>query len=167
MQEDDSSSLIVEAAISIVSTPSPSLPSPLLCPSRTFLAALILASKFSQDKCYSNRAWAKLSDLPPREIWRCERALGRALDWHLWVGKSAVASQSPTLAASISTRTVGRSQSEGPSHRLRHLVPSSCFPPLLPLYPLRRRQRHPRLRLISSLRQVVLARDSAGVQHCQ
>ena len=58
---------------------SASLPSPLLCPRRTFLASVILASKFSQDKCYSNRAWAKLSGLPPREIGCCERALGQAL----------------------------------------------------------------------------------------
>ncbi|KAF9070129.1 hypothetical protein BDP27DRAFT_1177359, partial [Rhodocollybia butyracea] len=55
------------------------------CPRRAFLASLILASKFTQDKCYSNRAWAKLSGLPPREIGRCERALGDALDWRLWV----------------------------------------------------------------------------------
>ncbi|KAK7027087.1 hypothetical protein R3P38DRAFT_2527304, partial [Favolaschia claudopus] len=43
------------------------LPSPLLCP--------------TQDKCYSNRALAKHSGLPAREIGRCERALGDALDW--------------------------------------------------------------------------------------
>ncbi|KAG2059073.1 hypothetical protein M405DRAFT_697431, partial [Rhizopogon salebrosus TDB-379] len=55
------------------------------CPRRTFLASLILASKFMQDRCYSNRAWAKLSGLPPREIGRCERALGEALEWRLWV----------------------------------------------------------------------------------
>jgi hypothetical protein len=65
----------------------PPLPSPLLCPRRTFLASLILASKFTQDKCYSNRAWAKLAGLPAREIGRCERALGEALEWRLWVGK--------------------------------------------------------------------------------
>jgi len=65
----------------------PPLPSPLLCPRRTFLASLILASKFTQDKCYSNRAWAKLAGLPAREIGRCERALGEALGWRLWVGK--------------------------------------------------------------------------------
>ncbi|KIO09896.1 hypothetical protein M404DRAFT_63777, partial [Pisolithus tinctorius Marx 270] len=52
-----------------------------------FLASLILASKFMQDRCYSNRAWAKLSGLSPREIGRCERALGEALEWRLWVGK--------------------------------------------------------------------------------
>jgi hypothetical protein len=65
----------------------PLLPSPLLCPRRAFLASLILASKFMQDKCYSNRAWAKLAGLPAREIGRCERALGEALGWRLWVGK--------------------------------------------------------------------------------
>ena len=66
----------------------PPLPSPLLCPRRAFLASLILASKFMQDKCYSNRAWAKLAGLPAREIGRCERALGEALEWRLWVGKA-------------------------------------------------------------------------------
>jgi hypothetical protein len=82
------------------------LPSPLLCPRRAFLASLILASKFTQDKCYSNRAWAKLSGLPPKEIGRCERALGEALDWRLWVGK-----QSPPAAPS-GQRALSRSQSE-------------------------------------------------------
>jgi hypothetical protein len=86
---------------------SASLPSPLLCPRRTFLASVILASKFSQDKCYSNRAWAKLSGLPPREIGRCERALGQALGWRLWVGKTLLSSHAP------STKQIVRSQSEG------------------------------------------------------
>ena len=81
-----------------------SLPSPLLCPRRAFLASLILASKFFQDKCYSNRAWAKLSGLPPREIGRCERALGQALEWRLWVGK--------TSAPAPTSRTLARAQSE-------------------------------------------------------
>lgn len=107
------------------------LPSPLLCPRRTFLASLILASKFTQDRCYSNKAWAKLSGLPPREIGRCERALGDALDWRLWVGKA------PT-----NNRPVSRSQSDGdlfaetskaipslPSSGLRRssTVPASAF----------------------------------------
>ncbi|KAL1697987.1 hypothetical protein EV121DRAFT_218832 [Schizophyllum commune] len=50
------------------------LPSPLLCPRRTFLFMLILATKSTLDKCYSIRAWAKISGLPPREIGCCERA---------------------------------------------------------------------------------------------
>jgi len=65
----------------------PDLPSPLLCPRRTLMGALVLAAKFVQDKCYSNRAWAKLCGLPPREVSRCERALGDALGWRLWVGR--------------------------------------------------------------------------------
>ncbi|KAK1218799.1 hypothetical protein PQX77_018476 [Marasmius sp. AFHP31] len=107
--------------------PLPPLPSPLLCPRRAFLASLILASKFTQDKCYSNRAWAKLSGLPPREIGRCERALGDALEWRLWVGKtpacsSPSSSSTPSCQAAGtpasssacgSTRPVARCQSEG------------------------------------------------------
>jgi len=90
---------------------SASLPSPLLCPRRTFLASVILASKFSQDKCYSNRAWAKLSGLPPREIVRCERALGQVLGWRLWVGKTSLSSQSPCSTPPV--KQIVRSQSEG------------------------------------------------------
>ncbi|RPD74318.1 hypothetical protein L226DRAFT_546193 [Lentinus tigrinus ALCF2SS1-7] len=85
--------------------PLPPLPSPLCCPRRTFLACLILASKFMQDRSYSNRAWAKLAGLPPREIGRCERALGEALEWRLWVGKLP--------STSTNNRTVSRSKSEG------------------------------------------------------
>lgn len=91
--------------------PLPPLPSPLLCPRRAFLASLILASKFTQDKCYSNRAWAKLSGLPPREIGRCERALGDALDWRLWVGKTPVASSAATTTMPA-PRALTKCQSE-------------------------------------------------------
>jgi len=97
----------------------PLLPSPLLCPRRTFLASLILASKFMQDKCYSNRAWAKLAGLPAREIGRCERALGEALGWRLWVGKM------PAYCA------VSRSQSAGDFCRVNNgaNVPSDAPSP--------------------------------------
>ncbi|KAG6819737.1 hypothetical protein H0H93_009128 [Arthromyces matolae] len=91
--------------------PLPPLPSPLLCPRRAFLASLILASKFTQDKCYSNRAWAKLSGLPPREIGRCERALGEALEWRLWVGKQPLTSSLPSPPISAH-RPLTRVQSE-------------------------------------------------------
>ncbi|TFK68657.1 hypothetical protein BDN72DRAFT_858209 [Pluteus cervinus] len=83
--EDDIDSSVANTASESLLSPSPDLPSPLLCPRRAFLASLILASKFTQDKCYSNRAWAKLCGLPPREISRCEHALGEALEWRLWV----------------------------------------------------------------------------------
>ena len=93
----------------------PPLPSPLLCPQRAFLAFLILASKFMQDKCYSNHAWAKLSGLPPHEISCCECAPGDALDWRLWVGKSPSsglsAPGSSVQSAHGNIRTVVRSHS--------------------------------------------------------
>lgn len=95
------------------------LPSPLLCPRRAFLAALILATKFTQDKCFSNRAWAKLSGLPPREVSRCERAMGDALGWRLWVGKAPVTQSADTRSAAIpvsasahSGRSLSRCQTE-------------------------------------------------------
>ncbi|KAL1711373.1 hypothetical protein EV715DRAFT_215390 [Schizophyllum commune] len=50
------------------------LPSPSLCPRRTFLVVLILATRSTLDKCYSNRACTKISGLQPREIGCCERA---------------------------------------------------------------------------------------------
>lgn len=90
--------------------PLPPFPTPLLCPRRTFLAAVILASKFTQDKCYSNRAWAKLSGLSAREIGRCERALGDALEWRLWVGK--VTSANSQADSTTSTNGLARCKSE-------------------------------------------------------
>ncbi|KZV73294.1 hypothetical protein PENSPDRAFT_663154 [Peniophora sp. CONT] len=110
----------------------PDLPSPLLDPRRTFIAALVLASKFAQDKCYSNRAWAKLAGLPPREIGRCERALGDALGWRLWVGKAAQQTQN---------RPLGRAATEPDLSSMAGLMPvpdgrsvrrSSTLPTLMP-----------------------------------
>src|ERR1700748_189546 len=65
------------------STPLPNLPSVLLCPRHAFMGALVLSAKFVQDKCYSNKVWAKLCGLPAREVSRCECALGDALGWRL------------------------------------------------------------------------------------
>ncbi|QRV83637.1 hypothetical protein RhiJN_11653 [Ceratobasidium sp. AG-Ba] len=63
--------------------------SPLINPRHTFLASLVLASKFLLDKAFSNKAWAKLSGLKALEVGKCERALGTALNWRLWVGREA------------------------------------------------------------------------------
>ncbi|SCZ88582.1 BZ3500_MvSof-1268-A1-R1_Chr2-1g04505 [Microbotryum saponariae] len=48
--------------------------SPVLCGRRMFLAALIAASKYLQDRNYSNRAWARISGLPVLEVNANERA---------------------------------------------------------------------------------------------
>lgn len=119
-------------------TPLPPLPSPLLCPRRAFLAALILASKFLQDRCYSNRAWAKLSGLPPREVGRCERALGDALQWRLWVGKKATVPEDHarsvlrTRSESSLTFSAPGATSQVPSHSLSDSSASPEFGRILP-----------------------------------
>lgn len=58
---------------------------PVLCGRRMFLAALICASKFLQDRTYSNRAWAKISSLPVTEINNNEKAFLELLDYNLYV----------------------------------------------------------------------------------
>ena len=113
----------------------PPLPSPLLCPHRTFLASLILASKFMQDKCYSNCAWAKLTGLPAREIGRCERALGEALGWRLRVGKMSGFCMLPRSqrVGEVSRANSGNTvMSDAPSPganavRRSHMLPAHAF----------------------------------------
>ncbi|KAF8829708.1 hypothetical protein HHX47_DHR2000031 [Lentinula edodes] len=84
---DTSYQIIDEERLPSPLPPLPLLPSPLLCPRRTFLSSIILATKFLHDKSYTNRAWGALCQLPPREISRCERALGNALQWRLWLDR--------------------------------------------------------------------------------
>lgn len=55
------------------------------CGRRMFLAALILASKYLQDRNYSARAWSKISGLKVFEINTNEMAFVTAVDWKLHV----------------------------------------------------------------------------------
>ena len=55
------------------------------CGRRMFLAALILASKYLQDRNYSARAWSKISGLRISEINTNEMAFVTAVDWKLHV----------------------------------------------------------------------------------
>ncbi|KAF2839768.1 hypothetical protein M501DRAFT_932853 [Patellaria atrata CBS 101060] len=57
----------------------------LQCGRRMFLAALILASKYLQDRNYSARAWSKISGLKVCEINTNELAFLRAVDWKLHI----------------------------------------------------------------------------------
>ncbi|KAF9953651.1 hypothetical protein BGZ72_005257 [Mortierella alpina] len=89
------------------------------CGRRMFLAALILASKYQQDRSYSNKAWSKISGLPVAEINRNEIAFLALIDYRLFVSpsvfqkwvvvltdKTYVASR-PALARSNSTPRMG------------------------------------------------------------
>lgn len=53
------------------------------CGRRMFLTALILASKYLQDRNYSARAWSKISGLPAVEINQNELMFLNAIDWRL------------------------------------------------------------------------------------
>jgi hypothetical protein len=57
-------------------------------PSTRFHGFMVALVKFVQDKCYSNKVWAKLCGLPEWEVSCYEHALGDALGWQLWVGKN-------------------------------------------------------------------------------
>ena len=55
------------------------------CGRRMFLAALILASKYLQDRNYSARAWSKISGLNTAEINQNELMFLAAVDWRLHI----------------------------------------------------------------------------------
>ncbi|GAA5840270.1 hypothetical protein JCM9279_002331 [Rhodotorula babjevae] len=83
--------------------------SPVLCGRRMFLAALISASKYLQDRNYSNRAWAKISGLAVGEINKNERAFLkviqfqlhlRAEDFQRWTERLATLSPTPSPQSS-------------------------------------------------------------------
>jgi hypothetical protein len=57
------------------------------CGRRMFLAALILASKYLQDRNYSARAWSKISGLNTQEININEMAFLQAVDWKLHISE--------------------------------------------------------------------------------
>jgi hypothetical protein len=57
------------------------------CGRRMFLAALILASKYLQDRNYSARAWSKISGLNTQEINVNEMAFLKAMDWKLHISE--------------------------------------------------------------------------------
>ncbi|KAK7537497.1 uncharacterized protein J3D65DRAFT_553888 [Phyllosticta citribraziliensis] len=57
----------------------------LQCGRRMFLAALILASKYLQDRNYSARAWSKISGLKVHEINTNEMAFLKAVNWKLHI----------------------------------------------------------------------------------
>ncbi|KAL0085779.1 hypothetical protein F4703DRAFT_1559380 [Phycomyces blakesleeanus] len=57
------------------------------CGRRMFLASLIVASKFVQDKTYRNSAWAKIAGLPVAEINAAERIFLELIDYRLYIAQ--------------------------------------------------------------------------------
>src|SRR2546429_6711035 len=59
----------------------------LQCGRRMFLSALILASKYLQDRNYSARAWSKISGLNTQEINMNEMTFLAAVNWKLHISE--------------------------------------------------------------------------------
>ncbi|CAO3593165.1 unnamed protein product [Absidia cylindrospora] len=59
----------------------------LCCGRRMFLAALMIASKFLQDKNYRNRAWTRLSGLALCEINAAEMLFLRLINYNLYISQ--------------------------------------------------------------------------------
>ncbi|KAI8615380.1 cyclin-domain-containing protein, partial [Chytriomyces sp. MP71] len=68
-----------------------------VCGRRVFLTALILASKYLQDRNYSNKAWSKISGLAVSEINANEFQFLSLVNYELFVGHQAFASWTSLL----------------------------------------------------------------------
>ncbi|KAK9712648.1 PHO85 cyclin-5 [Basidiobolus ranarum] len=99
---------------------------PVYCARRMFLASLIVASKFLQDRNYSNKAWAKITGLSSSEINHNEIAFLRLIDYRLFIPPPAFARWSSMLinyinhsqaakAANATRGDTNDSSSTGPS----------------------------------------------------
>ena len=82
------------------------------CGRRMFLAALVLASKYLQDRNYSTRAWGKISGLQVSEINTNERVFLSAVNWKLHIPEPlfqrwerVVLKYSPSASASRTPRS--------------------------------------------------------------
>jgi PHO85 cyclin-5 len=85
------------------------------CGRRMFLSALMLASKFLQDRNYSTRAWGKITGLPTSEINTNELKFLEAVDWKLHVSKEKFERWSHTVIALSSPPKPGMSRNPQPS----------------------------------------------------
>lgn len=111
--------------------------SPLLCGRRMFLASLICASKYLQDRNYSNKAWAKISGLAIAEINANERTFLELVGWELhleaddfkrWTERLSTLTSMPACAAAVastaSTSTTSTLRQHGLSRSASEYLPT-------------------------------------------
>lgn len=106
--------VLVQSGLKRLATPREPL---LRCGRRTFLAALILASKYLQDRNYSTKAWSKMSGLDAREINNNERVFLEVVGYRLhipahiftrWTGIVLRFSNSSSLGRAPSVKSMWR-----------------------------------------------------------
>ncbi|KAI8886978.1 hypothetical protein K501DRAFT_330923 [Backusella circina FSU 941] len=91
------------------------------CGRRMFLAALITAHKFLQDKTYKNTAWSKVSGLGVLEITRAERTMLQLLDYNLYVKKDIYDQWIGMLQSHIKMPIVASECHDTPSSQSRRI----------------------------------------------
>ncbi|CAG8466462.1 10275_t:CDS:2 [Dentiscutata heterogama] len=74
---------------------------PATCGRRMFLAALIVASKYLQDRNFSNRAWSKMSGLSVKEINTNEICFLKLIDYNLFIAENNFKRWSSLLLTNI------------------------------------------------------------------
>lgn len=78
---------------------------PLLCSRRIFLASIMVAAKFLQDKTFSNRAWSKITGLPVKELANVEREFLAGIQWDLNVKDDEWRAWTARLASAKATKS--------------------------------------------------------------
>lgn len=101
----------------------------LMCGRRMFLAALILASKYLQDRNYSAKAWSKMSGLRVPEINANERTFLAKINWKLHVAKPVFDRWTDIV---LKYQTMPPSASPGQSMAIEELCWRSLVPMLTP-----------------------------------
>ncbi|KAK9711852.1 PHO85 cyclin-5 [Basidiobolus ranarum] len=91
-----------------------------LCARRMFLSALILASKFLQDRNYTNGAWAKTLGLNVADININENVFLRLIDYRLFVSLPIFTNWSNTCMKFVQTSKAKRNASVKPAGQALH-----------------------------------------------
>lgn len=78
------------------------------CGRRMFLASLVVASKFVQDKTYRNSAWAKIAGLPVNEINAAERIFLNIINYRLYISQPTFEQWHQLLHLHVEAKTMNQ-----------------------------------------------------------
>ncbi|KAG0010606.1 hypothetical protein BGZ80_001349, partial [Entomortierella chlamydospora] len=101
------------------------------CGRRTFLAALMVASKYLQDRNYSNKAWAKISGLSIKEINANELIFLKLIDYSLFVSHDTFMRWTALLVAHGQEATRKFMQTADAAHASAFAARSLSVPPMV------------------------------------
>ncbi|KAI8874932.1 hypothetical protein K501DRAFT_234377 [Backusella circina FSU 941] len=102
------------------------------CGRRMFLASLVLASKFVQDKTYRNSAWAKIAGLPVSEVNAAERIFLNLIDYRLYISQPTFEQWHHMLHMHVEAKTHNLPSTLQDLSRLPFNPNASSHPPIYP-----------------------------------